>query len=190
MMKEDLRRALLARRGTIADLVRTQYDAALCAHVIAWWNRHPVRNLGVYWRIGGEPDLQAAYSELAKRGVQLALPVVADAAAPLKFARWTPGDALVAGAMKVPEPAPPQIPAYPEALLIPCVGFNLQRFRLGYGGGFYDRTLAATPHPLAIGIAYSSTLATFTTAPHDIALDLIITENAGFAHDTSAHGSC
>ncbi|MFI4940954.1 MAG: 5-formyltetrahydrofolate cyclo-ligase, partial [Burkholderiales bacterium] len=126
--------------------------------------------------------------ELAKRGVQLALPVVVNADAPLLFAKWTPGDALAPDArglpMKVPMPAPPHVMVHPEALLIPCVGFNRQRIRLGYGGGLYDRTLAAVPRPLAIGIAYSSALETFSAAPHDIALDAMVTEiTEGIAHE-------
>jgi 5,10-methenyltetrahydrofolate synthetase len=62
--------------------------------------------------------------------------------------------------------------------LIPCAGFSPQRTRLGYGGGFYDRTLAVTPRPLAIGIAYQCLAASFAADPHDIALDAIITESA------------
>jgi 5-formyltetrahydrofolate cyclo-ligase len=180
MLKENLRLALLAQRNAITDDVRAQHDAALYDNLIAWWNRHPVRCLGVYWPIRGEPDLQTMYAELAKRGVQLALPVVTNANAPLQFARWAPGDALVPGPLKVPVPPQPQTFVFPEAVLIPCVGFNRQCFRLGYGGGLYDRTLALTPRPLAIGVAYSCGLATFVAAPHDIALDTIVTECTNF----------
>lgn len=176
-MKQDLRDQLLAQRRTIASDERTRYDAALCNHVLAWWDNNPVASLGVYWPIRGEPDLQPAYLELARRGVQLALPIVVNNHAPLQFVKWTPGDVLVIDAMKVPVPAPPHIPIRPQALLIPCVGFNRQRARLGYGGGFYDRTLAVDPRPLAIGIGYRCLLATFTADPHDIALDAIITED-------------
>jgi 5-formyltetrahydrofolate cyclo-ligase len=77
-------------------------------------------------------------------------------------------------------PSPPQVIVQPQALLIPCVGFNRQRMRLGYGGGYYDRTLAASPRPLAIGIAYRGSLATFAADPYDIALDAIITEDGCF----------
>ena len=183
MMKKNLRRTLLAQRDAIAANVRARHDQALCAQVIAWWTRHPVRSLGVYWPIRSEPDLRAAYAELSKRGVQLALPVVTAADAPLLFAQWAPGDALTPGFMQVPEPAQPRITVQPEALLIPCVGFNRQGNRLGYGGGFYDRTLANTPRPLTIGIAYGSASAAFPAAQHDIALDAIITEDAGFTAD-------
>ena len=127
-----------------------------------------------------EPDLRDVYAELAAQGVQLALPLVVARDAPLQFAAWTPGEPLEVDAMGVSIPA--QISAQgrimlnPEALLIPCVGFNAARVRLGYGGGYYDRTLAVAPRPLAIGIAYANGLASFDAAPHDAALDLIITE--------------
>ncbi len=179
-MKQDLRDQLMARRRAITSEERAKCDAALKLHVLAWWERQPVTSVGVYWPIRGEPDLQAAYAGLAQRGVQLALPVVVRVNAPLQFAKWTPGDALVTGAMKVPVPSPPQVIIHPEALLIPCVGFNRQRMRLGYGGGYYDRTLATNPRPLAIGIAYHGSLATFAADPHDIALDAIITEDGRF----------
>jgi len=180
MMKQDLRDQLLARRRATTPEERAQCDAALCTHVLACWERQPITSLGVYWPIRGEPDLQAAYAELARRGVQLALPVVVDINAPLQFAKWVPGDALVIGPMKVPVPGLPQARVQPKALLIPCVGFNQQRMRLGYGGGYYDRTLAVDPRPIAIGIAYRGSLASFAADLHDIALDAIITEDGCF----------
>jgi 5,10-methenyltetrahydrofolate synthetase len=64
----------------------------------------------------------------------------------------------------------------PDALLVPCVGFNAANYRLGYGGGFYDRTLAVSSRPLAVGIAYACCRAEFTGDVHDIALDDVITE--------------
>ncbi len=67
-------------------------------------------------------------------------------------------------------------PIQPNTVLIPCVGFNAQRIRLGYGAGYYDRTLAIAPRPATIGIAYTCAQAAFDAAPHDIALDAIITE--------------
>jgi 5-formyltetrahydrofolate cyclo-ligase len=175
-MKQDLRPQLLALRRNLTPEIRARHDALLCQHVLAWHAAHPVVRLGVYWPIRGEPDLQAAYAELTMRGVQLALPLVAAADAPLQFATWSPGDATVTGAMKVPIPVEPHTLIEPQALLIPCVGFNSERARLGYGGGFYDRTLARSPRPLAIGIAYQCTQAEFTADEHDIRLDAILTE--------------
>jgi 5,10-methenyltetrahydrofolate synthetase len=153
---------------------RVRADALICEQVLAWWHAHRVDVLGVYWPIRSEPDLRAACDELVRLGVQLALPVVEEKDAPLRFVAWTPGDAVVKDAMGVAIPAPPQRVVQPQALLIPCVGYTAERVRLGYGGGFYDRTLAMQPRPYAIGIAYASALAVFDRAPHDAILDLII----------------
>jgi 5,10-methenyltetrahydrofolate synthetase len=108
--------------------------------------------------------------------VRLGLPVVMAQDAPLHFAAWSPGEPMVKDAMSVSIPASTDNALHPEALLIPCVGFNANNVRLGYGGGFYDRTLAATPRPFTFGIAYSCAQAQFDGAPHDVPLDRIVTE--------------
>ncbi len=174
--KPVLRTTLLAARRAVPADVRREWDAAIGARILAWQARHPVRTLGAYWPIQGEPDLRSAYDELAALGVQLALPVVVACDAPLGFAAWTPGDALVKDAMGVSIPAQCDAFMQPEALLIPCVGFNATRIRLGYGGGFYDRTLAVAPRPITLGIAYGCALAAFEADPHDVGLDAILTE--------------
>ena len=183
--KADLRRLLLARRAALDIDTRKRWDKAIGAHVLAWWqvNRAPV--LGVYWALRSEPDLQAVYAELAANGVQLALPVVVENDAPLAFARWQPGEAMAQDKMGIPVPAQLRLLPCPPVLLVPCLGYNLERLRLGYGGGFYDRTLAQTSEiakvaqatrPGAIGIGYACMVAQFTGDSHDIALDCIITE--------------
>ncbi len=175
--KTILRSSLLKLRRNIAAEQRAQFNLAIGSHIVAWWRVHPVPVLGVYWPIRHEPVLHAAYAELAAAGVQLALPVVIAPDAALQFAAWTPGAPLIKEAFGVSIPAGTIIPLQPQALLIPCVGFTEAGFRLGYGGGFYDRTLAAAVRPLAIGIAYRCTKADFAAAAHDVAMDVIITEN-------------
>ncbi|HYD81230.1 MAG TPA: 5-formyltetrahydrofolate cyclo-ligase [Paucimonas sp.] len=176
--KAALRTELLAARNAMPKEARRKYDASIGEQVLAWWHARPVDVLGVYWPIRGEPDLRPAYEELFRLGVQLALPVVVADDAPLRFAAWAPGNAVVKDAMGVSIPAPPQRVVQPQALLIPCVGYSRERARLGYGGGFYDRTLAGAPRPFAVGIAYSCALADFERAAHDAVLDLVITEAA------------
>jgi 5-formyltetrahydrofolate cyclo-ligase len=175
--KTALRTALLAARQAVAPDLRAHWDTAIGVQVHAWLAAHPTKVLGVYWPIRAEPDLRGTYAELAMAGIQLALPIVTEPNQPLQFATWAPGDALIPDAWGVSIPAQRSL-VQPDMLLVPCVGFNRQRIRLGYGGGFYDRTLAPAPRPVALGIAYSCALADFTADPHDIALDAILTETA------------
>ncbi len=174
--KAVLRSTLLARRRTIDPAMRSAWDAAICAHVLAWWTDARAPLLGVYWPLRGEPDLHPVYAALAGRGVALALPVVQQADAPLAFTAWTPGEAMVKDGMGVAVPRQLRQVEQPPALLVPCLGFNGDGYRLGYGGGYYDRTLAAPQRPYTVGIAYTCLAAVFASAPHDVALDRIITE--------------
>lgn len=174
--KIALRRSLIRLRRSIDSAQRAQHDSAIGRHVAEWWRAHPVPVLGVYWPINHEPDLHVAYAELVAAGVQLALPVVIAPDTPLQFAAWTPGAALAKDAFGVSIPAGTIRPLQPQALLIPCLGFTAAGIRLGYGGGFYDRTLAASPRPFAVGIAYSCAQSEFSAAAHDIAMDVLITE--------------
>jgi 5-formyltetrahydrofolate cyclo-ligase len=173
--KSELRRSLLKARSEIAADVRARCDIAIADHVHSWLKENPMRILGVYWPIRSEPDLLGLYTALSEEGVTLALPMVVEKNAPLNFAEWVPGDSLGADAYGVPTPVKCN-PVKPEGLLIPCVGFNAHNVRLGYGGGFYDRTLAVVPRPRAIGIAYASARVAFDADPHDIALDIVITD--------------
>ena len=177
--KAVLRKSLAIQRASMDASQKAIWDAAIGARVVAWWRAEmgsAAGPLGVYWPLRGEPDLSVAYAELAGSGVRLALPVVLERNAALGFAEWLPGEAMVKDSMGVAVPELLRMVARPPALLIPCLGFNAERFRLGYGGGYYDRTLEAAPRPLTVGVAYACQQAAFASAPHDVALDLVITE--------------
>jgi len=174
--KADLRRSLLAERRSIPRETRQQWDRQLCANIVQWWRDNSVGALGVYWPLRDEPDLHAAYAELSRLGVRLLLPVVVQRDAPLEFASWEIGEAMVKDGMGVAVPAHLRIEPYPPALLVPCLGYNSGGFRLGYGGGFYDRTLAKEPRPETVGVAYSCLEVEFGVDNHDIALDTVLTE--------------
>jgi len=137
--------------------------------------------LGLYWPVRGEPDLVAWLAALTT-GTVLALPVVDGPAQPLRFVAWRPGDPMVPGAYRIPRPAAgPTV--VPDALVVPCVGFDARCHRIGYGGGFYDRTLAAASasrvggrRPVAIGVAFDELeVADVTPEMHDVALDAVVT---------------
>jgi 5-formyltetrahydrofolate cyclo-ligase len=176
--KAALRRSLALLRAGIDPVRKAEWDAAIGAQLLAWWRAQPVPAIGVYWPLRGEADLSVAYAELAQSGVRLALPVVLARDAPLGFADWRPGEAMVKDEMGVAVPAELRMVVRPPALLVPCLGFNEAGYRLGYGGGYYDRTLEQAPRPFTLGIAYACLAAQFASAPHDVALDRIITELA------------
>ncbi|WP_395403503.1 5-formyltetrahydrofolate cyclo-ligase [Pseudoduganella sp. UC29_106] len=174
--KADLRRTLLAERRAVPAETRAEWDRQLCANIVKWWEDSGVDALGVYWPLRDEPDLHAAYAELSHRGVRLLLPVVIQRDTALEFASWEIGETMVKDGMGVAVPAHLRIEPYPPALLVPCLGFNSGGFRLGYGGGFYDRTLARDPRPATVGVAWSCLEVEFGVDNHDIALDVVITE--------------
>lgn len=134
--------------------------------------------LSAYWPIKGEPDLRALMAELHAEGVIIALPVVEEKARPLVFRRWQPGQHMIRGIWGIPVPPPDAEPLTPDVALAPVVGWDSAGFRLGYGGGYFDRTLAKlAPRPFTIGMGLQAArLATIFPQPHDIPLDVILTE--------------
>jgi len=174
--KALLRNTLKARRRAIDPADKAAWDARIGARVLAWWKANCHASLAVYWPLAGEPDLGPAYAEMAAAGVRLALPVVVARHAVLEFAEWLPGEPTVTDAMGVAVPADLRMVARPPALLVPCLGFNALGYRVGYGGGFYDRTLAPEPRPGTVGIAYACQMVEFVGDAHDVALDRVITE--------------
>lgn len=175
--KAPLRQQLLQRRRAIDAASKAAWDKAIGARILDWWQNAQPATLGVYWPLRDEPDLHATYAQLAARGARLLLPVVLEKDAALAFAEWQIGEALVKDAMGVAVPQNLRLQAdCPAALLVPCLGYNGGRYRMGYGGGYYDRTLARTPRPQTLGIAYQCLQSDFAQDSHDVALDQIITE--------------
>ena len=174
--RSALRKELLARRQSIDSSQREQWDALLARHLLAWCERAAPASLAVYWPIRGEPDLRACYAQIAATGIILALPWVRGKQQPLEFLRWHPGDAMQADAYGIPLPLQREQRLQPEAMLIPCVGFNVRSYRLGYGGGYYDRTLAQAPSATALGLAYQCLQAAFQEDAYDRPMRLILTE--------------
>lgn len=144
---------------------------------------------GFYWPFKGEVDLRHFVRGLVADGGEAALPVVVERAHPLEFWSWRPHAKLQRGIWNIPIPAE-RVPVRPTLLLVPLVGFDDGGYRLGYGGGYYDRTLAiASPRPMTIGIGYElGRLDSIHPQPHDIPLDAIVTEN-GFTWIKKADGA-
>jgi 5-formyltetrahydrofolate cyclo-ligase len=135
--------------------------------------------IGIYWPFKGEPDLRGWAAEMRTKGAQIALPVVVEKAKPLEFRLWTPETELVRGVWDIPVPAVGSKVLSPDVIVSPVVGVDEARFRLGYGGGFYDRTLGALRsagrRPWVIGVGFTfQALPTIFPLDHDIAMDRVI----------------
>jgi 5-formyltetrahydrofolate cyclo-ligase len=129
-----------------------------------------------YWPMGDEMDPRPLMLALASLGLALALPVTPPRGQPLAFRAWAPGGALRPGPVGTSEPAEGAL-VNPDWLLVPLLAFDRAGRRLGYGGGYYDRTLAALPGAKAIGIAYAAQeMAEVPAGPQDFRLPLIATE--------------
>lgn len=135
------------------------------------------RSIGIYWPFRGEPDLRGWAARTIRRGGHFALPVVVAKGQPLIFRAWAPGDRLEKGVWNIPIPAEGK-ETQPDIVVSPLVGFDGGMYRLGYGGGFYDRTLASMPRkPLTIGVGYGfARLATIFPQWHDVPMDRLVVE--------------
>ncbi|EYD77435.1 5-formyltetrahydrofolate cyclo-ligase [Rubellimicrobium mesophilum DSM 19309] len=131
-----------------------------------------------YWPIKGELDLRPWMTALHERGAMLALPVVEVPGTPLIFRRWSPGLKMERGHWGIPVPPAESLQMTPEVSLAPVMGWDGEGYRLGYGGGYFDRTLASlSPVPLAIGVGVQAArISSIHPQPHDIALSAIVTE--------------
>lgn len=171
-----LRARLIAARLELAD--RDVRSRVVADRLLRWLRTMPVQRLAFYWPTRAEPEVtQAVLTWLAENPTRLAsLPVIAGQL--LEFARWHARMPMKAGAMGIQVPDTAER-VKPQLLVLPCVGIDEQRYRLGYGGGFYDRTLAASPvRPTTVGIAFDcGRVKTIEPQPHDIPLDLGLTES-------------
>ena len=179
-IKADLRRTAGARRGAIAGDTAAVTDRFLAAVAMP-----PGATVSGYWPMRSELDPRPLMSALSARGHPVCLPVVTGKDRPLLFRAWRPGDALEPGGFGTQVPPPNQMGAdqeeiVPSYLLVPLLAFDRAGYRLGYGGGFYDRTLAAlrAVGPVsAIGLAFAAQ--EIDSVPHDATdarLDWIVTE--------------
>lgn len=176
------RARLLAQRADLSVALRHAASVAVAGHIdallIARFGTVQGLTISAWWPIKAELNLRDYLTDLVARGATVALPVVETPATPLIFRRWTPDCRMVQGFWKIPVPADgPEVA--PQVALAPLVGWDGAGYRLGYGGGYFDRTLAALdPRAYAIGVGLDAArLATIFPQPHDIAMDAIVTES-------------
>ncbi|HBK05491.1 MAG TPA: 5-formyltetrahydrofolate cyclo-ligase [Acetobacteraceae bacterium] len=174
LWRKARREALIAQRLALTPEERTAASDRITERLEALLATEP-RCLGFYWPFRGEYDPRPLVRALHRNGVPLALPVVVAKAQPLIFRPWWPGIKMAHGVWQIPIPAEGE-PVQPDTLLVPLVGFDGSRYRLGYGGGFYDRTIAAmTSRPRTIGIGFQcGRLRTIHPQSYDIPMDEIV----------------
>jgi 5-formyltetrahydrofolate cyclo-ligase len=175
--RKRTREALIAQRQALAADVRRAHGQRATQSLAAAVDLRQFGTIGIYWPIRGEMDVRELARRHSELGGRIGLPVVVARAAPVQFWRWQPGSRMRLDLGGIPVPAESEI-VYPDALIVPLVGFDAVRYRLGYGGGYYDRTIAAAlKRPFCIGIGYEAgALDTIWPQPHDMGMDIVITE--------------
>ncbi len=177
LWRREQRARLIAARTAASAAQRRQWEAAIEARLAALLAALPGGILGIYWPFRAEPDPRPLAERLHADGRRIALPVVVDRKGPLEYRLWQPGMAMEIGVFDLPVPKARDV-VQPEIVLAPLVGFDDANYRLGYGGGYFDRTLAAmAPAPVAIGVGFElARVESVFPRPHDVPMDVIVTE--------------
>jgi 5-formyltetrahydrofolate cyclo-ligase len=181
--KRALRRKLIEQRLNMPDRLRR---SDLLQQVMRIWLVGRTDSvIGAYWPIKGEFDPLPALHRWKEDGElldepqprRIGLPVVDKVHQTLKFHAWFPGCPMEEDAFGIPKPKDTEV-VVPTLLFVPCVGYGVGGYRLGYGGGFYDRTLAQLqPKPYTVGLGFAAGfLTSFEPEPHDVPLDAILNE--------------
>ena len=177
--RRTTRREMVARRAALDMATHAALSARIVGHLQA---ALPVPKVVAFcWPIKHEPDVRAIVALWAATGGQAALPVVVAEDAPLAFRAWTAETPLAPDRYGIPTPQAGEF-LQPDLILLPLNGFDAAGYRLGYGGGYFDRTLAAlSPRPLAVGVGFEvNRLASIRPESHDQRLDWIVTEHGAF----------
>ena len=184
-VKSDLRARMKRKRVTLQSLYPrsgTQLSARFPAELLS----QPGLVISGYRPIQSEIDPTALMEKLKSRGAKLCLPVVVGQGLPLEFRAWSPGEELTMGQYEIEEPLPTALPVQPDILLVPLLAFDKKGRRLGYGGGFYDRTIktmrAVNAHVCAVGLGYAAQqMPKVPVDNHDQHLDWVLTETGALS---------
>ncbi len=183
--RKNLRRELLARRQAVpADRLHA-WRSAMDRHLQFGFPGLARGVVAFCWPIQNEYDARHLVRRLRERGATAALPVVVAPKTPLIFREWHPGVEMAVGKLDIPYPRA-GAELVPKAVLLPMNGFDRQGYRLGYGGGFFDRTLGATKDrkPLVIGVTFeAAAIETIHPQPWDIPVDYVVTERGVYRRD-------
>jgi 5-formyltetrahydrofolate cyclo-ligase len=169
------RERLIALRCALPPEQRALHTAAIARRLDELLSARSGDVVSLYWPIRAEPDLRSWMQAACSRGLRIALPVAVTLGRPLIFREWRPGAQMARGLWKIPYPAHGS-EVSPTVVLAPLVGFDAACYRLGYGGGFFDRTLAALmSKPVVIGVGYPQLrIPSIFPQSHDIPMDWIV----------------
>ena len=181
--KKALRRALIEARLALPD--RYERSEALQRVMRVWLTERSETVIGAYWPIKGEFDPLPALHRWKEDGElqgaaerrRIGLPVIDKVHKTLSFHAWYPGCPMEEDAYGIPKPRDTEV-IVPTLLFVPCVGYGAGGYRLGYGGGFYDRTLAnLTPKPYTVGLGFATAFVDdLRPEPHDVPLQAILND--------------
>ncbi len=179
LRKNQLRTAAIAQRGALSAAEREAAAQGIAACALPLEPPHGLCVAG-FSAIRGEIDVKPLMQAFASRGAVLALPVLAGESRPLIFRRWTADTQLVRGPFGIFEPSSEAEEIEPDIVLVPLAAFDRAGHRIGYGGGYYDRTLERlrkSKKITAIGIGFSvQEIAHVPSSDHDVRLDIMLTE--------------
>jgi 5-formyltetrahydrofolate cyclo-ligase len=175
------RTRLIGARMAVPLSERREWSGAIALHLSGLVTERAPDTIGFYWPFKAEFDARPLIARLLDAGMRAALPVVVAARSPMEFRLWTPEAAMDIGVYDIPFPRERKV-VIPDLVLAPLVGFDTAKYRLGYGGGYFDRTLAVLkPRPIAIGIGFElGRLVTVYPQAHDLMMDTIVTEAGAF----------
>ena len=173
-----LRREKIAAREALPAAEHARLSALLAGHLAAALECRTPALLAFCWPIRNEFDARPLVGQLLTRGWRACMPTVTTLGAPLRFRPWTPASAMALDPFGIPVPADGTPSPPPDVMLLPLVAFDQAGYRLGYGGGYFDRTLAAlAPQPATCGVGFElARTADLRPQAHDIPLDAIATE--------------
>jgi 5,10-methenyltetrahydrofolate synthetase len=175
--RKERRAELVARRVAFGADERQGWNDRVSASLEAFVPVASGTVVGFCWPFKGEIDARFAVRHWRERGAVAALPAVVEKTGPLQFREWWPGAPMKAGVYDIPIPDGTRVLA-PDVAIVPMNGVDQQGYRLGYGGGYFDRTIAALEHRvLAVGVTYEALrLTSIHPQVHDIPMDFIVTE--------------
>jgi 5,10-methenyltetrahydrofolate synthetase len=176
-VRAALRRDKIAARLALSPETRRQASGHILDHLARLLLPRPAGVIGYCWPIRAEVDCRPLVESLLGRGWRAAMPTVVVPAAPMEFRVWWPDAPMTADPFGIPVPAT-AVDGVPDVLLLPLVAFDAAGYRLGYGGGYFDRTLAGCrPRPLTVGVGFECcAVESIRPEPHDVPLDAIVTE--------------